>query len=60
MSRRTSTSRRVFAIPTAIAVVSLVGLITALLGDGLNDWISWIGLGAPLAVLLWALLRRRA
>lgn len=60
MSRPPSTFRRVFAIPAVIALVSLIGLIAALLGDGLNDWISWIGLAVPLVVLLWARLRRRA
>jgi hypothetical protein len=60
MSRKPSTFLRVFATPTAIAVVSLIGLVTALLGEGLNDWISWIGLSVPLAVILWARLRRRA
>jgi len=52
--------RRVWAAPIAIAAVSLVGLVAALLGDGLNDWISWIGLAVPLVVIVWARLKRRA
>jgi hypothetical protein len=52
--------RRVWAAPAAIAVVSLVGLVAALLGDGLNDWVSWIGLAVPLVVIVWARLRRGA
>jgi len=55
-----STFRRVWAAPAAIAVLSLVGLVAALLGDGVNDWISWIGLTFPLVVIVWARLRRRA
>jgi hypothetical protein len=51
--------RRVWAAPAAIAVVSLVGLVAALLGDGLNDWVSWIGLAVPLVVIVWARLKRR-
>jgi hypothetical protein len=60
MRRKPSSLRRVFVLPGLIALVSLIGLISALLGDGLNDWISWIGLSVPLAALLWARLRRRA
>jgi type IV secretory pathway TrbD component len=59
MNRKPSTVRHLWGAPIAIALVSLIGLITALLGDGLNDWISWIGLSVPLVVLLWARLRRR-
>lgn len=55
-----STFRRVWAVPATIAVVSLVGLVAALLGDGLNDWISWIGLAVPLVVIVWARVKRRA
>jgi hypothetical protein len=59
MSKTTASFRHVWAAPLAIALVSVIGLVAALLGDGLNDWISWIGLTIPLAVLLWAYLRRR-
>ncbi|WP_454761041.1 hypothetical protein [Caulobacter segnis] len=55
-----SAFRRVWAAPAAIAVVSLIGLVVALLGDGLNDWVSWIGLAVPLVVIVWARLKRRA
>lgn len=48
-----------FGAPLAIAVVSLVGLISALLGDGVRDWISWAGLAAPVVVIIWALKARR-
>lgn len=51
--------RRVWTAPIAIAVVSLIGLVAALLGDGLNDWVSWIGLAVPLVVIAWARLKRR-
>lgn len=60
MIRKPSPFLRLWGAPIAIALASLIGLISALLGDGPNDWISWLGLGAPLLVLLWARLRRRA
>jgi hypothetical protein len=42
--------RRVFGAPIAIALVSAVGLVSALLGDDVWDALSWAALGAPLAV----------
>lgn len=61
MSRKASSSSiaRVFGMPALIALASAVGLVAALLGDDLNDWISWLGLGVPVAVIAWAWLRRR-
>ncbi len=50
----------VFAVPLALGLASLVGLVAALLGDGLYDGVSWVGLAAPLLVVAWAALRRRA
>ena len=48
----------VFRIPIAIGLVSFVGLIAALLEDGPYDWVSWFGLSVPVAVIVWARLRR--
>ena len=48
----------VFAVPAVIAAASLVGLVGALLDDGAWDVIGWIGLGIPVAVLVWARLAR--
>jgi hypothetical protein len=38
---------RTFGIPALIAAMILAGLLSGLLGDGVYDWISWIGLAAP-------------
>lgn len=59
MSRRPSTFRRIFLAPLLIGVASLVGLVSALAGEGPADWISWLGLTIPIAVLAWALATRR-
>jgi hypothetical protein len=48
----------VFGVPIGLALVIAVGLLAALLGDGLWDAISWIGLGTPLAVIGWHVRRR--
>ncbi|MBM7335161.1 MAG: hypothetical protein ABGX87_11230 [Alcanivorax sp.] len=49
----------IFAVPLLIALASLVGLVAALLGDGAMDWISWLGLGLPVAAVAWAMRTRR-
>jgi hypothetical protein len=51
--------RVIFAAPIAIGIVSLVGLVSALTGDGLRDAISWAALGVPVAVFIWAMSARR-
>ena len=50
---------QIFAAPIGVALVSLVGLVAALLGEGIVDAISWIALLCPLAVIGWALSCRR-
>ena len=49
----TRNALRVFGVPAALAVASGAGLISALLGDGIWDMLSWFALGAPLAVIAW-------
>lgn len=46
---------RTFRLPIVIAVISLVGLLAALLGNGALDWLSWIGLALPVAMIAWAI-----
>lgn len=50
---------RIFATPTLIALLSLVGLLAALLGNGVFDWVSWVGLAAPVVIVGWAMKARR-
>lgn len=45
-------ARQIWGMPVVLAVVSAVGLISALLGDGIWDVLSWVALAAPIAVLL--------
>jgi hypothetical protein len=50
----------IFLVPAVIAVVSGAGLLSALLGDGLWDAVSWLTLAVPIAVAGWfGWLRRR-
>jgi hypothetical protein len=49
---RAGNFRQVFGVPTLLALVSAVGLLSALLGDDLWDALSWLMLGAPVAVVV--------
>lgn len=51
--------RRMFALPLAIALLSSVGLVSALTGDGWRDGLSWIGLAVPVFAVAWAIMIRR-
>lgn len=43
---------RVFRWPMLIGAVSVVGLISALVGDGWYDMLSWAALGGTVAVMI--------
>lgn len=60
MSRppRPPAPRSPFIAPAWIAAISLVGLVSALLGDGLFDWISWGVLSALIALVVRAWIKR--
>ncbi|SEQ96026.1 hypothetical protein SAMN05216600_11292 [Pseudomonas cuatrocienegasensis] len=51
--------RSTFALPLLIGLLSAVGLLSALLGDGGWDAVAWLGLGVPAVLSVWPLLRRR-
>ena len=51
--------RAIFAWPLAIFLLGIVGLVSALTGDGWRDGLSWLALAAPVAALVWAMRARR-
>ncbi|MEH2514005.1 hypothetical protein V1291_005359 [Nitrobacteraceae bacterium AZCC 1564] len=64
MGRRLHPPRRqtlgeIFAIPFVLGILSSVGLISALVGDGVWDGVSWIMLGIPILLCAYFLLKRR-
>lgn len=59
MRPRRSNFLRVFSTPTVIGLLSAAGLFAALLGDGVWDALSWLGLGVPAILALRGLLQRR-
>jgi len=50
--------RRIFGGPAVLFAVSGVGLVAALLGDGVWDAGGALAVAAPLAATLWFWLRR--
>ncbi len=51
--------KRRFTIPLVLAVLTMAGLISALLGDGVWDALSWVALGIPPALGGYHALRSR-
>lgn len=50
----------IFAIPFLIALVSGIGLVSAMTGDGWRDALSWAGLMVPVVAVGWAVRARRS
>lgn len=46
--------------PLGLALLTVVGLVAALLGDGVWDVVSAFALGVPVVVGAWYSLRRRS
>lgn len=40
--------RQIFAVPIFLGILSGIGLLAALLGDGFWDWVSWATLAYPI------------
>lgn len=49
----------IFALPLAIFVLGLAGLVIALTGDGWRDGAAWAALLAPVLAVAWAMRNRR-
>lgn len=57
---RATPLREIFAWPLALFILGLVGLVSALTGDGWRDGLSWLALAAPVAALVWAMRAKRS
>jgi hypothetical protein len=55
-----NTFRNIYRWPAILAALSSFGLISALIGDGIWDGLSWIALAIPLAVMGWFASRGRS
>jgi hypothetical protein len=49
---------RVFGAPIMVGVLSLAGLLSALLAGDLGRYFSWFGVGLPIAIAAWAYWRK--
>jgi hypothetical protein len=50
---------QIFAIRLLLGVLTTIGLIAALVGDGIWDGVSWLTLAVPVAICVWCLAGRR-
>ncbi|WP_315830783.1 hypothetical protein [Bradyrhizobium prioriisuperbiae] len=55
---RHQTAAQIFLVPAIIAVIIAFGLVSALLGDGIWDALSWLALLLPVVVIAYYWLRR--
>lgn len=51
--------RSTWSLPIIIALLSLIGLVSALTGDGLPDIIAWLALAVPVLAVGWAMRAKR-
>jgi hypothetical protein len=58
-SRSSGNWRAVYGGPLLIGVLSIAGLLTALLSEGFGRYFSWIALGIPVAATVWFFARRK-
>jgi len=50
---------KLWGMPILLGILTLVGLLSALFGDGIWDALSAVTLGVPVAVGAWFSLRRK-
>lgn len=52
--------RKVYGPALMLAAITMYGLLSALLGDGVWDALSWVTLTVPLIVIAWKLVRQQS
>lgn len=56
--KKSLTGLQIWGAPILLAMISSIGLIAALLHDGIGDMVSWIALAVPVVAALWLAGRR--
>ena len=57
-SRSGGNGWRVYGGPLLLGLLSVAGLLTALMSEGVGRYFSWIAVGAPVLVTAWFYVRR--
>jgi hypothetical protein len=57
--RSSGSWRAVYGGPLLLGVLSIAGLLSALLSNGPGRYFSWLALGAPVALTAWFFARRK-
>ena len=55
---RRQTNGQIFAIPIVLGALSVIGLVSALVGDGVWDGVSWVTLAIPILLCGYFFLKR--
>lgn len=56
---RPRTLTQVFCLPAFFAAITIIGLLSALFGDGVWDALSWVTLACPVAATVYFVLKSR-
>ncbi|HVX75681.1 MAG TPA: hypothetical protein VHB49_06120 [Bradyrhizobium sp.] len=56
---RPRTVAQIFYLPAAFAAVTVIGLLSALFGDGAWDALSWVTLACPIVATVYFVLKSR-
>ena len=57
--RNRRTLGQIFVAPIVVGLLSAIGLVAALIGDGWWDAVSWFSLGLPVLLYLFFVMRRK-
>jgi hypothetical protein len=55
LQREPRTLWQIFAVPLLLGILTTVGLVAALVGDGVWGGLLWVTLGVPIVVTLYCL-----
>ena len=51
---------QIWGMPIVLGLLTAFGLLSALLGDGIWDALSWVALAIPVLVIIWHIARSQS